>query len=174
MAKGVDLVAVHGLGGLGHLAVQYAVRLGLKTVVLSRGREKEELAHTLGASAYFDTTSTDVAKELNKMGGARVLLCTAPNSKTISDLLGGLSRNGQLIIVAFAQDPMQISPSVLLRGGRSICGYVGGDVEEAVQFSVLWKIVPMVEIFLLEEAAAAYEKMMSSKVHFRAVVTMSK
>ncbi len=173
IAQGGDLVAVHGLGGLGHLAVQYAVKLGLKTVVLSRGLEKEKLAHKLGAHTYLDTTSTDVVKELNKMGGARVILCTAPNSKTISDLAGGLRRNGQLIIITFAPEPIQISPAVLLRGGRSICGYVGGDIEEAVQFSVLWKVVPMVEIFRLEEAKAAYEKMMSSKVHFRAVLKMS-
>ena len=89
-------------------------------------------------------------------------------------MVGGLSRNGQIIIITFAPDPMQILPALLLRGGRSICGYVGGDIEEAVQFSVLWKVIPMVEIFPLEEAEAAYEKMMSSKVHFRAVLTISK
>ncbi len=172
IAQGGDLVAVHGLGGLGHLAVQYAARLGLKTAVLSRGKDKEKLAYDLGAYAYFDTTSTDAAKELAKMGGAKVILCTAPSSKAISDLVSGLSRNGQLIIVTFAPEPMQISPALLLRGGRSIRGYVGGDIAEAVRFSFLWKIVPMVETFPLEQAEAAYDKMISSKVHFRAVLTM--
>jgi D-arabinose 1-dehydrogenase-like Zn-dependent alcohol dehydrogenase len=171
-AKGGDLVAIHGLGGLGHLAVQYALKLGFRTVVLSRGKEKEELARKLGAHVYIDTNTTDAAKELSKLGGARVILCTAPNSKAISELVGGLGRLGQAIIVTGARETMQISPSLLLGGGRSVSGWVGGSIEEAIRFSLLTKIIPMVEVFPLEQAALAYEKMMTSKVHFRAVLKM--
>ena len=103
------LVAIHGLGGLGHLAVQYAVKLGFKTVVLSRGKEKEELAYKLGAHVYIDTDTGDAAKQLMKLGGARVILCTAPNGKAISELIPGLGRKGQAIIVTGAGDMMQIS-----------------------------------------------------------------
>ena len=106
-AKGGDLVAIHGLGGLGHLAVQYAVKLGYKTVVLSRGREKEELAYKLGAHVYIDTDKGDAAKQLLGLGGARVILCTAPNGKAVSDLIQGLGRNGQAIIVIGGRDMIQ-------------------------------------------------------------------
>ena len=169
-ARGGDLVAIHGLGGLGHLAVQYAVRLGFKTAVLSRGKEKEELAYKLGAHIYIDTNTTDAAKELNKLGGARVILCTAPDSKAISGLIGGLGRNGQAIVVTGAREAMQIPPMLLLGGGRSISGWVGGSVEEAINFSVIFKVIPMVEVFPLQQAALAYEKMMTAKVHFRSVL----
>jgi propanol-preferring alcohol dehydrogenase len=169
-AKGGDLVAVQGLGGLGHLAVQYSVKLGFKTVALSRGRDKEKLAYQLGAHGYIDTSAADVAKELMAMGGARVILCTAPSGKAISDVIGGLGRNGQAIIVAAAGDPMSFSPLLLLGGGRSVSGSVGGSMEEAIRFSVLFGVVPMVEAFPLEQAALAYEKMITSKVHFRSVL----
>ena len=169
-ARGGDLVAIHGIGGLGHLAVQYAVRLGFKTVALSRGREKEELAHGLGAHIYIDTNIVNAANELKRMGGARLILCTAPNGKAISELVDGLGRSGQIIIVAAAGDPMQISPFVLLQGGRSVSGWVGGSIEDTIRFSLLFKVMPMVETFPLEQTARAYEKMMTSKVHFRAVL----
>jgi D-arabinose 1-dehydrogenase-like Zn-dependent alcohol dehydrogenase len=172
-AKGGELVAIHGLGGLGHLAVQYAVKLGFKTAVLSRGREKEELAYKLGAHIYIDTDSSNPAEELMKLGGAKVILCTAPNSKTISQLVGGLGRNGEIIIVTGAVDMMQISPMLLLGGERSLRGWVGGELEETIRFSILFGIIPMVEVFPLEEAAKAYEKMMTAKVHFRAVLKMN-
>lgn len=172
-ARGGDLVAIHGLGGLGHLAVQYSVKLGFKTVVLSRGKEKEKLAYKIGAHFYIDTNTVDAAKELNKMGGARVILCTAPNSKAISELAAGLGRNGQIIIVTGVGDLMQISPLLLLGGGRSIRGWIGGSVEEAIRFSALFGIIPMVEVFPLEQAATAYEKMMTAKVHFRSVLKMN-
>jgi D-arabinose 1-dehydrogenase-like Zn-dependent alcohol dehydrogenase len=171
-AKGGELVAIHGLGGLGHLAVQYSAKLGYQTVVLSRGREKEELAYQLGAHAYIDTDASDAVKELRALGGARVILCTAPNSKAISGLIGGLSRNGKMIIVTGASEPLQFSPSLLLGGSRSISGWVSGSIEEAVRFSMLFGVVPMVEVFPLEQAALAFEKMLASKVHFRAVLTM--
>ena len=171
-AKGGELVAIHGLGGLGHLAVQYAVKLGFKTVVLSRGKEKEEFAYKLGAHIYIDTDTGDAAKQLMKLGGARVILCTAPNGKAISELIPGLGRNGQAIIVTGASDMMHIPPMMLLGGERSIKGFVSGNMEEAVKFSMLTKVIPMVEVFPLEQAALAYEKMMTAKVHFRSVLKM--
>ena len=172
-AKGGDLVAIHGLGGLGHLAVQYAVRLGFKTVVLSRGKEKEELAYKLGAHVYIDTETGEAAKQLMKLGGARVILCTAPNGKAISDLIPGLGRKGQSIVVTGARDMMQIPPMLLLGGERSVSGFVSGNIEEAIRFSVLTKVIPMIEVFPLEEVALAYEKMKTAKVHFRSVLKMS-
>jgi propanol-preferring alcohol dehydrogenase len=169
-AKGGDLVAIHGLGGLGHLAVQYAVKLGFKTVVLSRGKEKEELAYKLGAHIYIDTDTGDAAKQLLKLGGARVILCTAPSGKAISDLIPGLGRNGQAIIITGAMDMMQIPPVLFLGGERSIRGFVSGNIDDAIRFSILTKVIPMVEVFPLEQAALAYEKMMTAKVHFRSVL----
>ena len=169
-ARGGDLVAIHGLGGLGHLAVQYAVKLGFKTVVLSRGNDKEKEAFALGAHVYIDTNAKDAAKELNKMGGAKVILCTAPNSKAIADLIPGLGHNGELINVTGSPEPMHIPPMLLLGGGLSVKGWVGGDIEETLQFSSLFKVRSIVELFPLSEVQAAFEKMMSSKVHFRSVL----
>ncbi|MGA2379931.1 MAG: alcohol dehydrogenase catalytic domain-containing protein [Spirochaetia bacterium] len=171
-AQGGDLVAIQGFGGLGHLALQYAVRLGFRTVVLTRSREKQELARKLGAHACIDTSSADPVKELRKMGGARVILCLAPDSRAIGELVGGLGRGGQVIIVTYASEPMQLPPALLMRGGQSIRGWVGGNMADTLSFSVLFKVVPMVEVFPLEQAAQAFEKMMSAKVHFRSVLKM--
>ncbi|MGA1977888.1 MAG: alcohol dehydrogenase [Bacteroidales bacterium] len=172
-AKGGDLVAIHGLGGLGHLAVQYAVKMGFKTVVLSRGKEKESLAYSLGAHFYIDNAASDGAKELTRLGGARVILCTAPDIKAISGLIPGLGRNGQAIIITGASDMLQVPTSMMLGGQRSVRGYVSGSIEEAINFSILTKVTPMVEVFPLEKAAEAFEKMMTAKVHFRAVLKMA-
>jgi len=172
-AKAGELVAIHGLGGLGHLAVQYAVKMGFRTVVISRSKEKKFLAYKLGADSYIDSNKTDPAKELMKMGGARVILCTAPNGDAISGLVSGLGRNGQIIIVTGTSDTLHIPSSLLLGGGRSVGGWVGGSVEEAIEFSLLTKVLPMVEVFELEDAAIAFERMMKSKVHFRAVLKIS-
>ena len=169
-AKGGDLIAIHGFGGLGHLALQFAVKLGLKTAVISRGREKEELSRKLGAQIYIDTNTTNAAEELMKLGGAHVIFSTAPNSKAIAELVGGLARSGQLIVIAFVNEPMQISPVDLMQGVRSISGWIGGNTTDTLNFSVLTHIVPMVEVFPLEQAAVAFERMMSAKVHFRAVL----
>jgi len=171
-AQGGDLVAIQGFGGLGHLALQFAVRLGYRTVVLTRSREKQDLARKLGAHACIDTTSADPVKELKKMGGARVILCLAPDSKAIGELVGGLGRGGQVIIVTYANEPLQLPPALLMRGGQSIRGWVGGNMADTLSFSVLFKVVPMVEVFPLEQAAQAFEKMMSAKVHFRSVLKM--
>jgi D-arabinose 1-dehydrogenase-like Zn-dependent alcohol dehydrogenase len=169
-AKGGDLIAIQGLGGLGHLALQFAVKLGLKTAVISRGKEKEELARKLGAQIYIDTNATNAAEELIKLGGARAIFCTAPNSKAIAELVEGLARNGQLIIITFVNEPMQIFPGQLMRGVRSVSGWIGGNTTDTLNFSVLTHVVPMVEVFPLEQAAVAFERMMSAKVHFRAVL----
>lgn len=171
-AKAGDLVAIQGLGGLGHLAVQFAVKMGFRTVALSRGTEKKALALRLGAHEYIDTDSTDPVKELKRMGGAKVILCTAPNAKAVSELVGALGRNGQAVIVGAARDMLQVHPGMLIGGGRSIVGSGAGEVGDAVDFSILAGIVPMVEVFPLEQAALAYEKMMTAKVHFRSVLKM--
>jgi len=171
-AKGGDVVAIHGLGGLGHLAVQFAVKMGFKTVVLSRGKNKEALAYKLGAHVYIDTNDGDAAKQLLQLGGAKVILCTAPSGKAISELIPGLGRNGQAIIVTASMEMMQISPMLLLGGQRSIKGFVSGNIEDALRFSVVTKVVPMVEVFPMEKVAEAYEKMMTAKVHFRSVLKM--
>ena len=168
--KGGDFVAIQGFGGLGHLGLQYANKLGCKTAVISRGNDKKELALKLGAQHYFDATKENVAEELSKLGGAKIILCTAPSSKAISELVNGLSANGEIIIVSFSNEPLQISPVALMRGGKSIKGWVGGTPDEAIRFSQINKVMPMIEIFPLEQASLAFEKMMNAKVHFRAVL----
>jgi propanol-preferring alcohol dehydrogenase len=172
-ARGGDLVAIHGIGGLGHLAIQYSVKLGFKTIALSRGTDKKDLSLKLGAHGYLDTGTGTAVKELMKMGGARVILSTAPDSKSIAGLIDGMGRNGQMIIVAAPQDMMQFHPGLLMRGDRSISAWVGGTMEDAVNFSLLCHVNPMIEIFPLEQAAVAFEKMMSARVRFRAVLKVS-
>jgi D-arabinose 1-dehydrogenase-like Zn-dependent alcohol dehydrogenase len=152
--------------------VQYARKLGLKVAVISRGKEKEALAKQLGTHHYFDSTAVNPAQELTKLGGAKAILCTAPNSKEMAELVNVLSRGGQMIIVTFTNEPMQLSPAILSRGNRSISGYTGGTPEEAVRFSLVSGVRPVVEVFPLEQAALAVEKMMTAKVHFRAVLKM--
>ena len=169
---GGDVVAIQGLGGLGHLGVQFAVKLGCKTVALSRGMEKQELARKLGATAYIDTNAGDAAKQLQGMGGAAVIVCTAPNGKAMSELVGGLAGGGKMLIVAAGRDPMTISPFQLL-GKKSIIGWVGGNMEETMRFALHSGVMPMIETFSLEQAAAAFESMMSAKARFRAVLKMT-
>jgi D-arabinose 1-dehydrogenase-like Zn-dependent alcohol dehydrogenase len=175
-AQAGDLVAVHGLGGLGHLAVQFARKSGYRTVAISRGKDKEALAYQLGAYAYIDAGSTDAAAELKKLGGARIILATAPDSKAISGLINGLCPDGQMIIVAWSNEPMQISPWQLLGGRRSVEGWTArparNSSEDTLKFSVMAGITPMVEVFPLEQAGLAFEKMLSAKVHFRSVLKM--
>lgn len=173
IAKPGDIVAIQGIGGLGHLAIQFAKKLGFKAVAISRGEDKKELALKLGASMYIDTNKEDATKKLEELGGANVILITAPNSKAASDLIPGLSFGGQMVIVAAPDEPMSVYPGMLFRGNRSIKGWVGGNIPDTLNFSVLTNVIPMIEVFPLEEASKAYEKMMDSKVKFRCVLDMS-
>jgi propanol-preferring alcohol dehydrogenase len=150
--------------------LQFAVKLGLKAAVISRGKEKEELARKLGAQYYIYSETSNSSQELMKLGGARSIFCTAPNSKAVGDLVEGLARNGQLTIITFVNEPMQISPTQLMRAVRSVSGWVGGNTADALIFSVLTHVVPMVEVFPLEQAAIAFERMITAKIHFRAVL----
>lgn len=176
-AKGGDVVAIQGIGGLGHLGIQFARKLGFKTVALSRGKEKEKLCYTLGAHVYVDAETSKPAAELQKLGGAKVVLATAPSSKAITEIINGLAPGGQVIIVAYANEPMHISPGQLMHSRGIIRGWTARaseDVSEgALNFSVISGVIPMIEVFPLEQAALAYEKMMTAKVHFRAVLKMS-
>ncbi len=171
-AKGGDLVAVAGIGGLGHLAIQYARKLGYKTVALSRGQDKKALALKLGAHIFLDTSTDQAGAELQKLGGAHLILCTAPDSKLISALLPGLARAGKMMIVSFSQGMLEIPHNLLLGTAISVSGWVGGRVDEALHFSALAGITPMIEEFPLERVNEAFKKMIDSAVHFRAVLTM--
>ena len=170
-----DLVAVHGLGGLGHLGVQFASKMGYRTVAIGRGKDKEPLAVKLGASLYLDADAVNVAKELASLGGASVILATAPNSKAMSDLVDGLGVGGKLIVVGASPEPISVTPIQLIGQRRSIQGWPSGsarDSEETLNFCALTGIRPMVETFPLEQAAAAYDRMVSGKARFRVVLTM--
>jgi D-arabinose 1-dehydrogenase-like Zn-dependent alcohol dehydrogenase len=174
-AKVGDLVAVLGLGGLGHLGIQFASKMGYHTVAIGRGQDKEALALKLGASRYLDTDSTKAADELTKMGGASVILATAPNSKAMSDLIDGLGVGGKLLVVGASADPIAVTPIQLIGARRSIQGWPSGtarDSEDTLNFCALTGIRPMVETFPLEQAAAAYDRMLSGKARFRVVLTM--
>ncbi|HEU5201562.1 MAG TPA: alcohol dehydrogenase [Nitrospira sp.] len=171
-----DLVAVQGLGGLGHLGVQFASKMGFHTVAIGRGRDKEALAMKLGATRYLDTDTTNAASELAKMGGASVILATAPNSKAMSDLIDGLGVGGKLLVVGASVDPIAVTPVQLIGARRSIQGWPSGtarDSEDTLNFCALTGIRPMVETFPLEQAAIAYDRMLSGKARFRVVLTMS-
>lgn len=174
-AKAGDLVAVQGLGGLGHLGVQFASKMGYRTVAISRGQDKEPLALKLGAARYLDTEKTNAANELAKMGGASVILATAPNSKAMSELIDGLGVGGKLLVVGASADPITVTPIQLIGARRSIQGWPSGtakDSEDTLNFCALTGIRPMVETFLLEQAAAAYDRMLSGKARFRVVLTI--
>lgn len=171
-AKPGDLVAIHGLGGLGHLGVQYARKLGFKVVAVSRGSDKEARARELGAHVYVDAAATDPAKELQKLGGAQVIVATAPNAKATAEVFPGLARHGHMIVVTFFAEPLPIPVPLLLQGERHLSGFVGGSEAETMKFSVLAGVRPVIERFPLEKAALAYERMMTSKVQFRGVLTV--
>ena len=170
-----DLVAVHGLGGLGHLGIQFASKMGYRTVAIGRGKDKEPVAVKLGASLYLDADAVNVAKELASLGGASVILATAPDSKAMSALIDGLGVGGKLIVVGASADPISVTPIQLIGQRRSIQGWPSGtarDSEETLNFCALSGIRPMVETFPLEQAAAAYDRMLSGKARFRVVLTM--
>lgn len=169
-----DLVAVLGIGGLGHLGVQFAARMGCRTVAIARGADKGPLARKLGAHHYFDSKAQDVAAELTKLGGARVILSTVTNSKAMSAVLGGLGVDGKMIVVGASAEPIEVSPFLLIGGRRSIQGWPSGtsiDSEDTLAFSALSGIRPMIETMPLERAPEAYERMMSGEARFRMVIT---
>jgi D-arabinose 1-dehydrogenase-like Zn-dependent alcohol dehydrogenase len=172
-ARPGDLVAVQGIGGLGHLGVQFASKFGFETVAIGRGADKKSLAVQLGAHLYIDSASQDVAKELTGMGGAKVILATAPDSKSIGILVDGLAVNGKLIIVGASPDPFAVSSLQLIGARKSIMGWPSGtskDSEDALKFAAANGIRPMIETFPLERAVDGYDRMMSGKVRFRSVL----
>src|SRR6266496_436317 len=174
-ARGGDVVAVHGIGGLGHLGVQYARQMGFKTVALGRRKDKGPLAKRLGAHHYIDSGTGDAAEELQKLGGARVILATAPNAKAISVLVDGLSADGKLLVPAAPNEPLAVSMMPLIAGRRSVAGWYSGtakDSQDTLEFSALTGVHPMIEKYPLSRVAEAYEQMHSGKVRFRVVLTM--
>jgi D-arabinose 1-dehydrogenase-like Zn-dependent alcohol dehydrogenase len=174
-ARPGDLVAVLGIGGLGHLGIQFAAKMGFKTVAIARGRDKEALARKLGAHHYIDSQSQNAAAELAKMGGAKVILATVTSGKAMSAALGGLGVNGKLIILGAAHEPLEVNGPLMIGGRRSIMGWPSGssiDSQDTLSFSMLNGVRAMTEVFPLERAADAYEHMIGGKARFRAVLTM--
>jgi D-arabinose 1-dehydrogenase-like Zn-dependent alcohol dehydrogenase len=174
-ARPGDVVAVQGIGGLGHLGVQYARKMGFETVALGRGKDMESLAKKLGAHHYIDSSAVDVGAELQKLGGARVILGTAPSAQAISDVVGGLGINGNLLIPAAPNDPLSVSMFPLIMGRRQVSGWYSGtarDSQDTLEFSALSDVHPMIEKFPFSRVADAYECMHNGKVRFRAVLMM--
>jgi len=170
-----DLVAIQGIGGLGHLGIQFANKFGYKVAAIGRGSENAALARKLGAQLYIDSQATKAAEELQKLGGAQAILATAPSSKAMSELIDGLGPNGKLMVIGAAFDPMEVTPIQLISGSRTIQGWASGtpaDEEDTLQFAVLSGVRPMIETYPLEKAGEAYDRMMSGKAQFRVVLTM--
>jgi D-arabinose 1-dehydrogenase-like Zn-dependent alcohol dehydrogenase len=170
-----DLVAIQGIGGLGHLGIQFANKFGYKVVAVGRGPQNAALAKKLGASTYIDSKATKAADELQKLGGARVILATAPSSKAMSELVDGLGRNGKMIIVGASPEPIEVSPLQLIQGRKSIQGWASGtapDSEDTLRFAELSGVRPMIEKFPLAKANEAYARMLSGNAEFRVVLTM--
>jgi D-arabinose 1-dehydrogenase-like Zn-dependent alcohol dehydrogenase len=170
-----DLVAMQGIGGLGHLGIQFANKFGYNVVAIGRGAENADLARKLGAHVYIDSKATNAAEELQKLGGAQVIIATAPSSKAMSDLIDGLGPNGKLMVIGAAFDPIEVTPLQLINGSRAIQGWASGtpaDSEDTVRFAELTGVRPMIETYPLEKAAEAYARMMSGNAQFRVVLTM--
>ncbi len=170
-----DLVAVQGIGGLGHLGIQFANKFGYKVVAIGRGSENATLAKKLGANVYIDSKATNAAEELQKLGGARVIVATAPNSKAMSELIDGLGPNGKLMVIGATYDPIEVTPAQLIFGSKTIQGWAAGTPaasEDTLRFCELSGVRPMIETYPLEKAAEAYARMMSGKAEFRVVLTM--
>ncbi len=170
-----DLVAVQGIGGLGHLGIQFANKFGYKVAAIGRGSETTALAKKLGANVYIDSKSTNAAEALQKLGGAKAILATAPSSKAMSELIDGLGPNGTLMVIGVAFDPIEASPVQLFSGSRRVQGWAAGtpaDSEDTLNFAELTGVRPMIETYPLEKAEEAYARMMSGKAEFRVVLTM--
>jgi len=170
-----DLVGVQGIGGLGHLGIQFASKFGYKVAAIGRGSEDASLAKKLGANAYIDSRSTNAAEALQKMGGAQLILATAPDSKAMSALIDGLGPNGKLIVIGATFDPIAVTPTQLITGSRTIQGWAAGTPaasEDTLRFAELSGVRPMIETYPLERAGEAYARMLSGKAQFRVVLTM--
>jgi D-arabinose 1-dehydrogenase-like Zn-dependent alcohol dehydrogenase len=170
-----DLVAIQGIGGLGHLGIQYARQMGFRTIAIGRGADKEALARKLGAHEYIDTNLGSPAAALQKLGGSRVAVATAPDSKSISALVDGLAPDGKLVVIGASQESLTVSPNQILGPRRAIQGWPSGtakDSEETLNFSALTGVRPMIERYPLEKASEAYEQMLSGKARFRVVLTV--
>jgi D-arabinose 1-dehydrogenase-like Zn-dependent alcohol dehydrogenase len=170
-----DLVAVQGIGGLGHLAIQFGNKFGYKIAAIDRGSDTLALAKKLGASVYIDSKSTNAADALQELGGAQVILALAPSSKAISELFDGLAPNGKMVVIGVDSEPLQITPVQLITGSRTIQGWASGttaDEDDTLRFAELSGVRPMIETYPLEKAAEGYARMMSGKARFRVVLTM--
>jgi D-arabinose 1-dehydrogenase-like Zn-dependent alcohol dehydrogenase len=170
-----DLVAVLGVGGLGHLGIQFANKFGYRVAAIGRGPENAALAQKLGAALYIDSKSTNATEALQKLGGAQVILATAPSSKAMSELIDGLGPNGKLIVIGATSDPIEVTPIQLISGSRTIQGWAAGtaaDSEDTLRFAELTGVRPMIETYPLEKAAEAYARMLSGHAQFRVVLTM--
>ena len=170
-----DLVAVQGIGGLGHLGIQFAHKFGYKVAAIGRGPGNAALAKKLGANVYIDSKATNAAAELQKLGGAQVILATAPSSKAMSEVIDGLGPNGKLMVIGAAFDPIEVTPIQLISGSRTIQGWASGtptDAEDTLRFAELTGVRPMIETYPLDKAAEAYARMMSGDAQFRVVLTM--
>jgi D-arabinose 1-dehydrogenase-like Zn-dependent alcohol dehydrogenase len=170
-----DLVAVQGIGGLGHLGVQFANKFGYRVVAIGRGSDTGVLAKKLGASAYIDTQTSNAVDALQKLGGAQVILATAPSSKAMSELFDGLGPNGKLMVIGATFDPIEVTPLQLISGSRTIQGWAAGtpaDSEDTLHFCELSGVRPMIETYPLEKADEAFARMLSGKAQFRVVLTM--
>ena len=170
-----DLVAVEGIGGLGHLGIQFGNKFGYKIAAIGHGSETAALAKKLGASVYIDSKAANAAEALQKLGGAQAILATAPSAKSMSELIDGLAPNGKLIVIGVASDPIEVTPLQLIVGTKSIQGTAAGTPageEDTVKFAELTGVRPMIETYPLEKAGEAYARMMSGKAEFRVVLTM--
>lgn len=174
-ARPGDVVCILGMGGLGHLGIQFAAKMGFNTVAIGRARDKEEeLMKKLGARQYIDNKSQNAVEELNKLGGAKVILATVPSGKAMTDILSGLAVNGKLVIIGASDEPVEVPPALMILGRRSLIGWPAGtsmDSQDTLSFSVLSGVRSMNEVFPLERAAEAYDHMMSGKAKFRCVLT---
>jgi D-arabinose 1-dehydrogenase-like Zn-dependent alcohol dehydrogenase len=174
-ARSGDLVAVQGIGGLGHLGIQYAQKMGFHTVAIGRGKDKEAMAKKLGAKDYIDTQAGDPSEQLKKLGGAKVILATAPDSKSMSALMGGVKAGGKLLVIGASGDPLQLNGIELLSQRKDVQGWPAGtamDSEDTLRFSALSGVRPMIEKYPLSKVNDAYNQMMSGKARFRVVLTM--
>jgi D-arabinose 1-dehydrogenase-like Zn-dependent alcohol dehydrogenase len=170
-----DLVAVQGIGGLGHLGIQFANKFGYKVAAIGRGPENGALAKKLGAHVYIDSLATKPAEELQKLGGARVIVATAPSGKAMSELIDGLGPNGKLVVIGADFSKIEVTPLQLITGVKSIQGWAAGiatDSEDTLRFAEMSGVRPMIETYPLAKAGEAYDRMMSGKAQFRVVLTM--